>query len=115
MSKVGPEDVFNRKQDTPALPPKKSVPPRPKPPSGKSTPVNLPGLGDTAKPSDPFQPFGGDGGDPFQSKKGFGDPFSGKDPFAPSSSSKASKDSSLGFADFSSEQQTLSLEMRRSS
>ncbi|XP_035269615.1 epidermal growth factor receptor substrate 15-like 1 isoform X2 [Anguilla anguilla] len=102
MSKGFPEDPFNRKQDTPALPPKKSVPPRPKPPSGKSTPVNLAGLGDSAKPSDPFQPFGTDTGDPFQSKKGFGDPFSGKDPFAPSSSSKASKDSSLGFADFSS-------------
>ncbi|KAI1891778.1 hypothetical protein AGOR_G00147260 [Albula goreensis] len=102
MSKGFPDDPFSRKQDTPALPPKKSVPPRPKPPSGKSTPVNLPGLGDTAKPSDPFQPFGTDASDPFQSKKGFGDPFSGKDPFAPSSSSKASKDSSLGFADFSS-------------
>uniref|UniRef100_A0A8C9VGS3 Epidermal growth factor receptor pathway substrate 15 like 1 n=1 Tax=Scleropages formosus TaxID=113540 RepID=A0A8C9VGS3_SCLFO len=96
------EDPFSRNQDTPALPPKKTVPPRPKPPSGKSTPVNLPGSADMSKPSDPFQPFGADGSDPFQSKKGFGDPFSGKDPFAPSSSSKASKDSSLGFADFSS-------------
>ncbi|XP_035800914.1 epidermal growth factor receptor substrate 15-like 1 isoform X7 [Amphiprion ocellaris] len=28
------EDPFSRKNDTPALPPKKSVPPRPKPPSG---------------------------------------------------------------------------------
>ncbi|XP_061093993.1 epidermal growth factor receptor substrate 15-like 1 isoform X11 [Conger conger] len=103
MSKGFPEDIFNRKQqDTPALPPKKSVPPRPKPPSGKSTPVNLAGLEDSAKPGDPFQPFGTEAGDPFQSKKGFGDPFSGKDPFAPSSSSKASKESSLGFADFSS-------------
>uniref|UniRef100_A0A8C9TRG9 Epidermal growth factor receptor pathway substrate 15 like 1 n=1 Tax=Scleropages formosus TaxID=113540 RepID=A0A8C9TRG9_SCLFO len=98
----GSEDPFSRNQDTPALPPKKTVPPRPKPPSGKSTPVNLPGSADMSKPSDPFQPFGADGSDPFQSKKGFGDPFSGKDPFAPSSSSKASKDSSLGFADFSS-------------
>lgn len=74
--------------------------------SGKSTPVNLPGSGDASKPSDPFQPFGSDASDPFQSKKGVagvpGDPFSGKDPFAPSSSSKASRDSSLGFADFSS-------------
>ncbi|XP_018583721.1 epidermal growth factor receptor substrate 15-like 1 isoform X3 [Scleropages formosus] len=102
MSKGFSEDPFSRNQDTPALPPKKTVPPRPKPPSGKSTPVNLPGSADMSKPSDPFQPFGADGSDPFQSKKGFGDPFSGKDPFAPSSSSKASKDSSLGFADFSS-------------
>ncbi|KAJ8277370.1 hypothetical protein GJAV_G00074440 [Gymnothorax javanicus] len=102
MSKGFPEDLFNQKQSTPALPPKKNVPPRPKPPSGKSTPVNLAGLGDSSKPSDPFQPFGPEASDPFQSKKSFGDPFSGKDPFAPSSSSKASKDSSLGFADFSS-------------
>ncbi|XP_028672366.1 epidermal growth factor receptor substrate 15-like 1 isoform X2 [Erpetoichthys calabaricus] len=104
-----PEDPFRGKQDTPALPPKKNVPPRPKPPSAlgrsfssKSTPVNLPGSGDSSKSGDPFQPFGADDSDPFQSKKGFGDPFSGKDPFATSSSSKASKDSSLGFADFSS-------------
>uniref|UniRef100_A0A8C7M9S8 Epidermal growth factor receptor pathway substrate 15 like 1 n=1 Tax=Oncorhynchus kisutch TaxID=8019 RepID=A0A8C7M9S8_ONCKI len=69
----------------------------------KSTPVNMPGgAGDSTKPCDPFQPFGSDGIDPFQSKKGVGDPFSGKDPFAPSASSKASKDCSLGFADFSS-------------
>ncbi|KAL7855230.1 hypothetical protein SRHO_G00174200 [Serrasalmus rhombeus] len=103
MSKQGfVDDPFCRKQDTPALPPKKTIPPRPKPPSGKSTPTNLPGSGDSAKSSDPFQPFGSDANDPFQSKKGVGDPFSGKDPFAPSASSKASKDSSLGFADFSS-------------
>ncbi|XP_036373291.1 epidermal growth factor receptor substrate 15-like 1 isoform X4 [Megalops cyprinoides] len=86
MSKGFPEDPFSRKQDTPALPPKKNVPPRPKAPSGKSTPVNLPGSAEMAKSSDPFQPFGSDASDPFQSKKGFGDPFSGKDPFAPSSS-----------------------------
>ncbi|XP_058870780.1 epidermal growth factor receptor substrate 15-like 1 isoform X13 [Acipenser ruthenus] len=96
------EDPFRGKTDMPALPPKKNVPPRPKPPSGKSTPVNLPGSGDSSKSSDPFQPFGAEDSDPFQNKKGFGDPFSGKDPFAPSSSSKASKDSALGFADFSS-------------
>uniref|UniRef100_A0A8C1TBN1 Epidermal growth factor receptor pathway substrate 15-like 1a n=1 Tax=Cyprinus carpio TaxID=7962 RepID=A0A8C1TBN1_CYPCA len=96
------DDPFSRKQDMPALPPKKSIPPRPKPPSGKSTPVNVPGSADLAKTSDPFQPFSADPADPFQSKKGVGDPFSGKDPFAPSASSKASKDSSLGFADFSS-------------
>uniref|UniRef100_A0A4W5R200 Epidermal growth factor receptor pathway substrate 15 like 1 n=1 Tax=Hucho hucho TaxID=62062 RepID=A0A4W5R200_9TELE len=97
------EDPFSRNQDGPALPPKMSVPPRPKPPSGKSSPVNMPGgAGDMAKPCDPFQPFGSDAIDPFQSKKVVGDPFSGKDPFAPSASSKASKDSSLGFADFSS-------------
>ncbi|XP_074523732.1 epidermal growth factor receptor substrate 15-like 1 isoform X2 [Halichoeres trimaculatus] len=72
------DDPFSRKNDTPALPPKKSVPPRPKPPSGKSTP-------DPTKPCDPFQPFGSDPVDPFQSKKGPVDPFSSKDPFAPSS------------------------------
>uniref|UniRef100_A0A8B9LH18 Epidermal growth factor receptor pathway substrate 15-like 1a n=1 Tax=Astyanax mexicanus TaxID=7994 RepID=A0A8B9LH18_ASTMX len=70
--------------------------------SGKSTPTHMPGSADSSKSSDPFQPFGSDVNDPFQSKKGVGDPFSGKDPFAPSASSKASKDSSLGFADFSS-------------
>uniref|UniRef100_A0A9J8DBN9 Epidermal growth factor receptor pathway substrate 15-like 1a n=1 Tax=Cyprinus carpio carpio TaxID=630221 RepID=A0A9J8DBN9_CYPCA len=78
-----------------------STSPKPKG-QGKSTPVNVPGSTDSTKTSDPFQPFSADPADPFQSKKGVGDPFSGKDPFAPSASSKASKDSSLGFADFSS-------------
>ncbi|KAL6108582.1 eps15l1 [Pungitius sinensis] len=82
------DDPFSRKNDTPALPPKKSVPPRPKPPTGKSTPVST---ADPSKPCDPFQPFGGDAIDPFQSKKGLGDPFSGKDPFAPSSASRPDK------------------------
>ncbi|XP_077462541.1 epidermal growth factor receptor substrate 15-like 1 isoform X3 [Stigmatopora argus] len=88
------EDPFGRKSDTPALPPKKGVPPRPKPPSGKSTPVNTAAAAvDPPKNCDPFQPFGRDAAaavaaamDPFQSKKGPGDPFSGKDPFAPPSS-----------------------------
>uniref|UniRef100_A0A3Q1G394 Epidermal growth factor receptor pathway substrate 15-like 1a n=1 Tax=Acanthochromis polyacanthus TaxID=80966 RepID=A0A3Q1G394_9TELE len=75
------EDPFSRKNDTPALPPKKSVPPRPKPPSGKTTPVSMSGTADSSKPCDPFQPFSGDVIDPFQNKKGLGDPFSGKDPF----------------------------------
>ncbi|XP_051233738.1 epidermal growth factor receptor substrate 15-like 1 isoform X2 [Dicentrarchus labrax] len=97
------DDPFSRKNDTPALPPKKSVPPRPKPPSGKSTPVSMSGTADPSKPCDPFQPFSSEAIDPFQIKKGPGDPFSGKDPFAPSSaSSKAPKDSISGFADFSS-------------
>ncbi|XP_055073292.1 epidermal growth factor receptor substrate 15-like 1 isoform X3 [Misgurnus anguillicaudatus] len=100
MSKGFVDDPFSRTQDMPALPPKKTIPPRPKPPSGKSTPVNVPGPTDSPKTADPFQPFGSDPGDPFQSKKG--DPFSGKDPFGPPASSKASKDSTLGFADFSS-------------
>uniref|UniRef100_A0A8C3LE55 Epidermal growth factor receptor pathway substrate 15 like 1 n=1 Tax=Chrysolophus pictus TaxID=9089 RepID=A0A8C3LE55_CHRPC len=111
------DDPFKSKSDTPALPPKKNVPPRPKPPSGKSTPVSHLGSSDFPKPHDPFQPFGADSSDPFQSKKGFGDPFSGKDPFAPSSSSKTSKDSSLGFADFSSfgnEEQQLAWAKRES-
>lgn len=68
--------------------------------SGKSTPVSMSGTADPSKPCDPFQPFGGETIDLFQSKKGLGDPFSGKDPFAPSSAS--SKDSTSGFADFSS-------------
>nr|XP_057929621.1 epidermal growth factor receptor substrate 15-like 1 isoform X4 [Doryrhamphus excisus] len=85
------DDPFVRKNDTPALPPKKGVPPRPKPPSGecKSTPVSM--SADPSKPCDPFQPFGRDAVDPFQSKKGLGDPFSGKDPFAPSSASRPDK------------------------
>lgn len=70
---------------------------------GKNTPVSLSGTADLSKPCDPFQPFGSDAIDPFQSKKGLGDPFSGKDPFAPSSaSSKSPKDSTSGSADFSS-------------
>lgn len=35
MQPVFVDDPFSRKNDTPALPPKKSIPPRPKPPSGK--------------------------------------------------------------------------------
>uniref|UniRef100_A0A8P4KB14 Epidermal growth factor receptor substrate 15-like 1 n=1 Tax=Dicentrarchus labrax TaxID=13489 RepID=A0A8P4KB14_DICLA len=76
--------------------------PKPKGP-GKSTPVSMSGTADPSKPCDPFQPFSSEAIDPFQIKKGPGDPFSGKDPFAPSSaSSKAPKDSISGFADFSS-------------
>uniref|UniRef100_A0A3B3BMV8 Epidermal growth factor receptor pathway substrate 15-like 1a n=1 Tax=Oryzias melastigma TaxID=30732 RepID=A0A3B3BMV8_ORYME len=76
------DDPFSRRSDMPALPPKKSVPPRPKPPSGKTTPV---GLVESSKPGDPFQPFSSEVIDPFMSKKGPVDPFSGKDPFTPSS------------------------------
>ncbi|KAJ8784144.1 hypothetical protein J1605_008474 [Eschrichtius robustus] len=68
----------------------------------KSTPVSQLGSADFPEPPDPFQPLGADSSDLFQNKKGFGDPFSGKDPFAPSSSAKPSKASSLGFADFTS-------------
>ncbi|XP_056132890.1 epidermal growth factor receptor substrate 15-like 1 [Lampris incognitus] len=118
MSKGFVDDPFSRKSDTPALPPKKSVPPRPKPPSGKSTPVSMSGTGDPSKPCDPFQPFGGDVVDPFQSKKGLGDPFSGKDPFAPSSSSsKSPKDHTscyTGFSSFGNEAQQLEWAKRES-
>ncbi|KAM9103573.1 epidermal growth factor receptor substrate 15-like 1 isoform 7-T7 [Megaptera novaeangliae] len=127
------DDPFKSKHDTPALPPKKPAPPRPKPPSeavaeqetpalytllgGKSTPVSQLGSADFPEPPDPFQPLGADSSDPFQNKKGFGDPFSGKDPFAPSSSAKPSKASSLGFADFTSfgnEEQQLAWAKRES-
>ncbi|KAM6168437.1 LOW QUALITY PROTEIN: epidermal growth factor receptor substrate 15-like 1 [Erethizon dorsatum] len=111
------DDPFKSKQDTPALPPKKPAPPRPKPPSGKSTPVSQLGSADCPESPDPFQPLGADSGDPFQNKKGFGDPFSGKDPFVPSSSAKPSKASSSGFADFASfgnEEQQLAWAKRES-
>nr|XP_045004164.1 epidermal growth factor receptor substrate 15-like 1 isoform X3 [Jaculus jaculus] len=111
------DDPFKSKQDTPALPPKKPAPPRPKPPSGKSTPVSQLGSAEFPEPPDPFQPLGADNGDPFQNKKGFGDPFSGKDPFVPSSSAKPSKASSSGFADFTSfgnEEQQLAWAKRES-
>ncbi|XP_036884894.1 epidermal growth factor receptor substrate 15-like 1 isoform X3 [Sturnira hondurensis] len=111
------EDPFKSKQDTPALPPKKPAPPRPKPPSGKSTPVSQLGSADFPDSPDPFQPLGAGSSDPFQNKRGFGDPFSGKDPFAPSSSAKPSKASSLGFADFTSfgnEEQQLAWAKRES-
>ncbi|XP_047443068.1 epidermal growth factor receptor substrate 15-like 1 isoform X4 [Mugil cephalus] len=85
------DDSFSRKSDTPALPPKKCIPPRPKPPSGTTTPVSMTGPADSSKPCDPFQPFSGEAVDPFQSKKGLGDPFSGKDPFVPSSASRPEK------------------------
>ncbi|KAM9762482.1 epidermal growth factor receptor substrate 15-like 1 [Menidia menidia] len=88
------DDPFSRKSDTPALPPKKSVPPGPKPPSGKTTPVGFSGPPDS-KPCDPFQPFGSEVPDPFQGKKGPADPFSGKDPFAPPLATRPEK-SKLG-------------------
>ncbi|XP_034093247.1 epidermal growth factor receptor substrate 15-like 1 isoform X3 [Gymnodraco acuticeps] len=102
------DDPFSRKSDTPALPPKKSVPPRPKPPSGKSTPVSTPGAVDPSKPCDPFQPFGSDAIDPFQTKKGVGDPFSGKDPFAAPSATRPDK------AKFGNEAQQLEWAKRES-
>ncbi|XP_059552363.1 epidermal growth factor receptor substrate 15-like 1 isoform X15 [Myotis daubentonii] len=85
--------------------------------SGKSTPVSQLGSADFPDSPDPFQPLGADSSDPFQNKRGFGDPFSGKDPFAPSSSAKPSKASSLGFADFTSfgnEEQQLAWAKRES-
>ncbi|XP_034036071.1 epidermal growth factor receptor substrate 15-like 1 isoform X2 [Thalassophryne amazonica] len=90
------DDPFSKKNDTPALPPKKTLPPRPKPPSGKTTPVGIPGTNDTSKPCDPFQPFLSENIDPFQTKKGPGDPFSGKDPFAPPSASIWKRGSAAG-------------------
>lgn len=53
--------------------------------SGKNTPVSSCGGVDVSKPADPFQPFAGDAVDVFQCKRATGDPFSGKDPFAPTS------------------------------
>ncbi|XP_027882551.1 epidermal growth factor receptor substrate 15-like 1 isoform X2 [Xiphophorus couchianus] len=98
------DDPFTRKTDMPALPPKRSIPPRPKPPSGTTTPVSLIATADPSKPCDPFQAFGADVIDHFQAKKGLGDPFSGKDPFIPSSaSSNAPKESTSGFTDVSSD------------
>ncbi|XP_021106716.1 epidermal growth factor receptor substrate 15-like 1 isoform X3 [Heterocephalus glaber] len=134
LAGAGPsEDPFKSKPDTPTLPPKKPAPPRPKPPSeavagrdspvlytllgGKSTPVSQLGSADCPESPDPFQPLGADSGDPFQNKKGFGDPFSGKDPFVPSSSAKPSQASSSGFADFASfgnEEQQLAWAKRES-
>ncbi|MED6280963.1 hypothetical protein CHARACLAT_016470 [Characodon lateralis] len=100
----------------PALPPKRSVHPRPKPPSGKTTPVSLTATADPSKPFDPFQPLSADVMDPFQNKQGQGDPFSGKDPFNPSSaSSKAPKDPTSGFTDVSSDLIKSSLGMKLSS
>uniref|UniRef100_A0A5F8AKL7 Epidermal growth factor receptor substrate 15-like 1 n=1 Tax=Macaca mulatta TaxID=9544 RepID=A0A5F8AKL7_MACMU len=63
------DDPFKSKQDTPALPPKKPAPPRPKPPSGKSTPVSQLGSADFPETPDPFQPLGADSGDPFQRRR----------------------------------------------
>uniref|UniRef100_A0A8C5QJL5 Epidermal growth factor receptor pathway substrate 15 like 1 n=1 Tax=Leptobrachium leishanense TaxID=445787 RepID=A0A8C5QJL5_9ANUR len=111
------EDPFKSKHDTPALPPKRSVPPRPKPPSGKSTPVSQLGTSHFPKSHDPFQPFGTEPGDPFQSRKAFVDPFSGKDPFASSQPGKHSKGTSAGFANFGSfgnEEQQLAWAKRES-
>ncbi|XP_073415966.1 epidermal growth factor receptor substrate 15-like 1 isoform X1 [Dendrobates tinctorius] len=111
------EDPFKSKLDMPALPPKRSVPPRPKPPSGKNTPVTHLSSTHFQKSSDPFQPFGTEPGDPFQSRKAFTDPFSGKDPFATSQPGKHSKGTSAGFANFGSfgnEEQQLAWAKRES-
>ncbi|KAJ8372918.1 hypothetical protein AAFF_G00275680 [Aldrovandia affinis] len=116
MSKGFSDDPFGRRQELPALPPKKAVPSRPTPPSGKSTPVNPCG------PADPFLPFGGGAGgagEPFPSKKGFSDPFSGKDPFTPpppssSSSSKDPKDSPSGFGSCGNETEQFDWAQRES-
>ncbi|KAM9329954.1 epidermal growth factor receptor substrate 15-like 1 [Gastrophryne carolinensis] len=111
------EDPFKGKHDMPALPPKRSVPPRPKPPSGKSTPVSQLSSTHFQKSSDPFQPFGTEPGDPFHSRKAFTDPFSGKDPFATTQSGKHSKGTSAGFANFGSfgnEEQQLAWAKRES-
>uniref|UniRef100_A0A670KNH8 Epidermal growth factor receptor pathway substrate 15 like 1 n=1 Tax=Podarcis muralis TaxID=64176 RepID=A0A670KNH8_PODMU len=113
-----PDDPFKGKLDTPALPPKKGLPPRPKPPSGKSPPVIHVGSSDFDKPPDLFRPFGADTSDPFHSRKGFGDLFRGRDGFSPPSAGKAPKNpSSTGFADFTSlgnEEQQLAWAKRES-
>lgn len=63
---------------------------------GKNTPVSSCGTADASKPGDPFQPFAGEAVDVFQCKRGLGDPFSGKDPFAPpAAASKSHKESFL--------------------
>ncbi|XP_072260744.1 epidermal growth factor receptor substrate 15-like 1 isoform X2 [Pyxicephalus adspersus] len=111
------EDPFKSKHDMPALPPKRSVPPRPKPPSGKNTPVSQLSSAHFQKSSDPFQPFGTEPGDPFHSRKSFTDPFSGKDPFATTQPGKHSKGTSAGFANFGSfgnEEQQLAWAKRES-
>ncbi|XP_075901209.1 epidermal growth factor receptor substrate 15-like 1 isoform X2 [Nelusetta ayraudi] len=102
------DDPFCRKNETPALPPKKSIPPRPKPPSGKNTPVSSCGTADASKPGDPFQPFAGEAVDVFQCKRGLGDPFSGKDPFAPPAAARPEK------AKFGNEAQQLEWAKRES-
>ncbi|XP_049643646.1 epidermal growth factor receptor substrate 15-like 1 isoform X2 [Suncus etruscus] len=113
-----PEDPFKGKQDTPTLPPKKPAPPRPQQLSGESTPVGPLGCTDAPTAPDPFQPLGaGARSDPFQNNPGFGDPFSGNDPFAPSSPAKAPKTASLGLSAFTSlgnEEQQLAWAKRES-
>ncbi|CAL9696444.1 unnamed protein product [Knipowitschia caucasica] len=101
------EDPFSRKSDTPALPPKKGVPPRPKPPSGKSTPVS----GESK--SDPFQPFACESVDPFQSKKGL-DPFSTKDPFNTTTTTTTSSTTRGEKGKFGNEAQQLEWAKRES-
>ncbi|XP_078471355.1 epidermal growth factor receptor substrate 15-like 1 isoform X1 [Lampetra planeri] len=88
----GGDDPFRSREAVPNLPPKRSAPPRPKPPSssGTSTPTKRAEASDASLP---FQPFGG-GTDPFHSRGGFEeegcgrtDPFSATQP-APGKSSK---------------------------
>ncbi|XP_054982639.1 epidermal growth factor receptor substrate 15-like 1 isoform X4 [Sorex araneus] len=85
---------------------------------GESTPVGSLASTDAPTGPDPFQPLGaGDRSDPFQNNQGFGDPFSGNDPFAPSSPAKPPKTTSLGLAAFSSlgnEEQQLAWAKRES-
>ncbi|XP_042526543.1 epidermal growth factor receptor substrate 15-like 1 isoform X1 [Dipodomys spectabilis] len=105
------DDPFHGAQHTPALPPKKPAPPRPKPPSGKSTPVSQPGSAEPPPP-EPLQPRGARAGDPLQNREGLGEPLSGTDPLVPSA-----KAASAGFADFTSfcnEEQQLAWAKRES-
>ncbi|XP_032992589.1 epidermal growth factor receptor substrate 15-like 1 [Lacerta agilis] len=113
-----PDDPFKSKLDTPALPPKKGMPPRPKPPSGKSLLSSMSALPILTSPPTRFGRLGADTSDPFHSRKGFGDLFKGRDRFSPPSAAKAPKDpSSTGFADFTSlgnEEQQLAWAKRES-
>ncbi|KAJ7308261.1 hypothetical protein JRQ81_008788 [Phrynocephalus forsythii] len=113
------KDPFKSQAETPALPPKKAIPPRLKLPGGslgvgalrwrgctgrwvpplRDQPSRRPRrpAPDFAKAPDPFQPFGAETGiggasDPFQNPKGFGDLF------APPGPAKPTKE----FANFSS-------------
>lgn len=65
--------------------------------SGKASPVGMLALGAVDSPREPFQSIAS-----AQSEKSFGETASSKDPFVTEVSSKASKDASMGFADFSS-------------
>uniref|UniRef100_A0A667Z5N5 Epidermal growth factor receptor substrate 15-like 1 n=1 Tax=Myripristis murdjan TaxID=586833 RepID=A0A667Z5N5_9TELE len=103
MSKVSFRDFlsYESKPDNPVLPPKKNVPNRPAPPYDITLFFSHMDLGSCCLKCPPF-PVGTIGLSPSEPFQGICPTANSKDPFVVANSSKAPKDSSVGFADFGS-------------